>query len=551
MSGSLHLPFVWFLLERYRDRIDSVVLVDEGLSTYAGPEGDRNKVSKIVQNIQQPEIEQAYRAFVDFPATYYSRFPLLKQLGPHDSFEPVDRSVLPHLLKYDDVPTAPCIYFIGQPLRHLIAEPALDAAMTSLAVHITRRLHPGSEVVYIPHRHDEPEKLQIMKTVVDVRDLGHPIELEGLVAGVAPRRLATFCSAAAISLGMADADVEVETFRLPDRVMKALGVEAYHATSDIFTKLIGEQVIDYDLDAGVQRSDGTVLMPPGLLDEFLTTHKPEPGATGWRHRPGWLPDIAYGDLPLADVTVLLGSDGESGLQPPETAVEQTEAMIKFARSLDPDAWLLYVPEPSESEEKRTRLEALVEVERRALPAELLPFEWGYRPRRVVTVRSSCFGALVAAGAEGWVLRPDPTGYDVEETAILDAHRHYRALVDGDVCWARLPEATADPAEALVTAQRRHSADQLALRLRVADLEGDLERSRELSRRRYYRVGDLRRRLDQRARRIAVLKNKLHTERQRNSQLKRRFQQIGQPPDLQRWTPRRVAAGVRRRLSSGR
>ena len=239
---------------------------------------------------------------------------------------------------------------------------------------------------------------------------------------------------------MADADVEVETFRLPDRVMKPLGVEAYHATSDIFTKLIGEQVIDYDLDAGVQRSDGTVLMPPGLLDEFLTTHKPEPGATGWRHRPGWLPDIAYGDLPLADVTVLLGSDGESGLQPPETAVEQTEAMIKFARSLDPDAWLLYVPEPSESEEERTRLEALVEVERRALPAELLPFEWGYRPRRVVTVRSSCFGALVAAGAEGWVLRPDPTGYDVEETAILDAHRHYRALVDGDVCWARLPEA---------------------------------------------------------------------------------------------------------------
>ena len=152
VSGSLHLPFVWFLLERYRDRIDSVVLVDEGLSTYAGPEGDRNKVSKIVQNIQQPEIERAYRAFVDFPATYYSRFPLLKQLGPHDSFEPVDRSVLPHLLKYDDVPTAPCIYFIGQPLRHLIAEPALDAAMTSLAVHITRRLHPGSEVVYIPHR---------------------------------------------------------------------------------------------------------------------------------------------------------------------------------------------------------------------------------------------------------------------------------------------------------------------------------------------------------------------------------------------------------------
>ena len=547
VAGSLQVPFLWFLIERYIDRIDSLVLVDEGLSTYAGATGDRNKMPVVVQDLQRPELDRAFKTFADFPATCYSRFPLISQLGPNDTLEQVDRSVLPHLLRHDDLPTSPMIYFIGQSLQALIKDPSLDAALTSLAVHITRRLHPGAEVIYVPHRDEQPEKLEILTSLVDIRDLGYPIELEALVTGAAPRRLATFCSTAAISLGMIDRDVQVETLQLPEPLLKPSFVDSLKAIRDLFEELIGTQLIEHHIDTGVEH-DGTFLMPPGLLDDFVSAHMPEPGAASRRHSPGWLPQIAYEELPFADVTVVLGHDGEESLQPAETALEQAEAMIEVARSLSPTGRVVYVPEPTESLEKRDHLGAIVEVERRVLPAELLPFEWGFRPRRLVTVRSSCFGALVSAGSIGWALRPDQTGYDLEETAIAEAHDSYRALATADIRWQTLRGPNVDHAESLLLAQRRHARDELVLRRRVAELEAKLEGAEHLNRTQHRLIGSLRRRLVRRAKRVTVLQGKVRRLESRNRQLKAAVARVDQSR-AHRWSPRRVSARVRRRLRS--
>jgi hypothetical protein len=212
--------------------------------------------------------------------------------------------------------------------------------------------------------------------------------------------------------------------------------------------------------------------------------------------------------------------------------------------------VIYVPEPTESREKREHLGAIVEVERRALPAELLPLEWGFRPRRVVTVRSSCFGALVSAGSVGWALRPDQTGYDLEETAIAEAHSRYRALATADVHWQRLPDPNVDHAESLLLTQRRHARDELALRMRVAELEAKLKQAEHRNRTQHRIIGNLRRRLVRRAKRVAELQSNVASLRSRNRKLKAALDRVDQSR-AHRWNPRRVAAGVRRRLRSAR
>ena len=508
VSGGFHLPFLWFLVERYADRIDSVVVVDEGIGTYASEIGDRNAVPEIVSRLQEPALESAFAAFSQFSVTLYSRFPLTTQLREGDTLEHADPAVLATLLRFDASPPAPCVYFVGSPLHLVLADAGIDTVLTSLALHVTKRLHPGTEVVYVPHRDELPAKLEALTALVEVRPLDHPIELEALMSGVAPRRLATFASSAALSCGMVDPAIAVDVFGVPDRFLQPSHVDAYRVGQALFTELLGSQGTMHDLDAGVAAAG----LPAGLLDRHLGT--PGSAVAPMRVDPS---------LPVADVVAVLGSDAEASLLPAESALAQARALLAFARQVAPGSEVVYVPSHAESPAKRAALAEVAPVEHRDLPAELLPAEWGYRPRHVVTVRSAALGALTSGAhgeVTGWVLRPAADGYELEQAAVEAAHRDFRAIADADLRWeALLPEEPYDAAEELVLAQRRHSRDALVLRERVAELEAELAAERAESTRRHVRIGELHRVIRSHASVIDRLRERRDSLIKRNRRLK--------------------------------
>jgi cell division protein FtsB len=208
-----------------------------------------------------------------------------------------------------------------------------------------------------------------------------------------------------------------------------------------------------------------------------------------------------------------------------------------------------VPDPGESAEKRGELAALVEVEPRVLPAGLLPSEWGFLPRRVVTMRAASLAAFVDPRGEttGWVLRPPLTGYDLEEAALEEAHRTFRDLPHEAVRWDSLPVEPVPPEEALVEAQRRHTRDVAALRAQVADLEQQLTAMTELAEERMVHIGEIGRSLRQHDPVMRSMNARIeHLERQNaklrasRARLRRRLRALGQEPAA-------PASGLRRLL----
>ncbi|HEY0890052.1 MAG TPA: hypothetical protein VGE38_10615 [Nocardioides sp.] len=481
VSGGFHHPFLWFLVERYGARIDEVVVVDEGVGSYAATIGDRHATPQIVHLLQTNEIESAHAAFAAFPVTFYSRYPLDHQLLEIDALEPADPAVLREVLRFDASPAAPEIYFVGSPLQMVLTDSSLDIALTSLALHAAKRLHPEAAVVYIPHRDELPEKLEAVATLVEVRPLGHPIELEAIISGVAPRRLATFLSSAAISCAVVDPDVDVDVFVVPGRWTRPEHVEGTRSGLQLFIDLLGEQVVLHDLDAGVPHA----MIPPGVLDQHVSPTTVVDGV------------VVDSTLPVDDLVVILGSNGDAAFQPPDTALAQARAMLAFANALTSSGQVRYVPARGEAAATLSALESVVEVERRDLPPSLLPAEWGVRPRHVVTIRSTWLPAFATdpeGDVTGWVLRAAPSGYELEETAVEVVHRAYREVSGVRLRWETLPEEPYDPAEELLRAQRRHSRDRQALCDRIDQLEDTLAATVEESTTRNVVIGELRRAL---------------------------------------------------------
>ncbi|HVX56078.1 hypothetical protein [Nocardioides sp.] len=512
VSGGFHLPFLWFLVERYADRIEGLVLVDEGVGTFASPIGNRNLVPELLQQVHSAEFERAFQAFSTFPATFYSRYPLSTQLRSIDVLEPVDPSVLAGLLELGQAVASPAVYFVGSPLHVLLGDPGRDVELTSLALHLVRRQHPGADVVYIPHRDEQPEKLHRLEALVEVRPLGHPIELEGLISGVAPKRLATFNSSAAISYGMIDRDVEIDVFVVPDELLGARYVEPVHAGQALFERLLEGQVAFHSLD--------TVAVPD------------------------------YSLLPIVDVTVVLGSDGEANLQPKEVALEQAAAQVAFARRLDADGRLIYVPELGESAWKREELAGLVEVEQRALPAELLPFEWGFVPRRVVTLRAASLAKFAGAArgeVVGWVLRPPRTGYDLEEAALDAAHQVLRDQLGDSLRWEALPVESVPAEEALIATQRRYTRDVAALRGRIEDLERQLAAATHLAEERLAHIGEIGRSLRQHDPVIRSMTARIEELEKQNAKLRATRARLRRRLEAAEQRPRQRSTRLRRLL----
>ncbi|MDH2413528.1 hypothetical protein [Nocardioides sp. CER19] len=515
VSGGFHLPYLWFLVEKYADRIESLVLVDEGVGTFSSPIGDRNLVPEVLGRVGSSDLRRAFEAFAEVPAVFYSHYPLTTQLRPIDTLVPADPAVLPRMLHVDGPQVSDTVFFVGSPLHFHLTDARVDAELTSLAVHFTRRLHPGAEVVYVPHRDEQAEKLRALETLVEVRPLDHPIELEGLASGVVPKRLATFSSTAAISCGMIDGDLRVDVFPVPEEHLREPYVESYRAVRALFEELLQERVAFHDV---------------------------EPAS--------W--SLAADDaLPVGDVTVVLGSDGEAAGQPTELALEQASALVSFARGIDPACRVLYVAEHGESAAKCAELGAAVEVEQRALPTELLPHEWGLLPRHVVTMRGSALGTLVdgrRGRVTGWVLRPAPTGYYEEEAALEAAHEAFRARPDADLHWEELPAKPVPAEEALLTTQRHYTRDVQALRARLAEVEQEADHARTVSAMRHVQILKVQRQLQERDQEFLAVRERFRLARDRNEKLRATRKQLqGRVRALEEERARRLDARIRRLL----
>ncbi len=227
--GEYRSDFSWAVLHRLETNVRSVVVVDDGTATLR-----INRCQPLMRS--RGQWRQKIKSLL-FPIlgirgvvpptglTFFTMFSLEGRIATDDSIMRNDFRTLSAELR-DLAPDDEVVYVIGGPhgeaMSGLFDAGEVFNADVELALELTRFAadYTGKEVVYVAHRREQSEKLEILGHEVTVITPNVPFEIYPRAIGKRPRTIVSYYSSVLVTAAELLGDsVEIIALRIPrDRV---------------------------------------------------------------------------------------------------------------------------------------------------------------------------------------------------------------------------------------------------------------------------------------------------------------------------------------------